>query len=136
MVFDIIASHQLVGFSGSRHSLAEPFGTKIDPYAGELAAAAVPVGAEVVVGCVAGVDAFFRSRFPAARVLRVDSSLGRAGFARRSIACVEAVSRGLWVSFPGGVCPAGLFPSASPGRCFSGSGEVYQINNLTQQQQR
>jgi hypothetical protein len=114
MVFDIIQSHTQIGFSGSRHS--------IDPHAGELAAGAVPAGAEVVVGCAAGVDAFFRSRFPAARVLRVDSSLGRAGFARRSIACVEAVSRGLWVSFPSGACPAGLFPSASPGRCFSGSG--------------
>ena len=114
MVFDIIQSHTQVGFSGSRHS--------IDPQAGDLAAAAVPVGAEVVVGCAAGVDAFFRSRFPAARVLRVDRALGRAGFARRSIACVESVSRGLWVSFPGGACPAGLMPSASPGRCFSGSG--------------
>ena len=114
MVFDIIQSYTQVGFSGSRHS--------IDPQAGELAAAAVPVGAEVVVGCAAGVDAFFRSRFPAARVLRVDRALGRAGFARRSIACVEAVSCGLWVSFPGGACPAGLMPSASPGRCFSGSG--------------
>lgn len=114
MVFDIIQSHTQIGFSGSRHS--------IDPHAGELAAGAVPAGAEVVVGCAAGVDAFFRSRFPAARVLRVDSSLGRAGFARRSIACVEAVSRGLWVSFPSGACPSGLFPSASSGRCFSGSG--------------
>jgi hypothetical protein len=114
MVFDIIQSHTQIGFSGSRHS--------IDPIAGELAAAAVSPAAEVVVGCAAGVDAFFRSRFPAARVLRVDSSLGRAGFARRSIACVEAVSSGLWVSFPGGACPSGLFPSASSGRCFSGSG--------------
>ena len=114
MVFDIIASHRQIGFSGSRHS--------IDPQAGDLAAGAVPVGAEVVVGCAAGVDAFFRSRFPAARVLRVDPVLGRAGFALRSIACVEAVSSGLWVSFPGGVCPSGLFPSASSGRCFSGGG--------------
>jgi hypothetical protein len=114
MVFDIIQSHAQIGFSGSRHS--------IDPQAGELAAAAVPVGAEVVVGCAAGVDAFFRSRFPAARVLRVDPVLGRAGFARRSIACVEAVSGGLWVSFPACACPSGLLPSASSGRCFSGSG--------------
>jgi hypothetical protein len=114
MVFDIIQSHTQIGFSGSRHS--------IDPQAGELAAAAVPVGAEVVVGCAAGVDAFFRSRFPAARVLRVDPVLGRAGFARRSIACVEAVSGGLWVSFPACACPSGLLPSASSGRCFSGSG--------------
>jgi hypothetical protein len=75
MVFDIIQSHTKIGFSGSRHS--------IDPIAGELAAAAVSPAAEVVVGCAVGVDAFFRSRFPAARVLRVDSSLGRAGFARR-----------------------------------------------------
>ena len=102
MIFEIVQSHTRIGFSGSRHG--------IDPDAGELAAAAVPAGAEVVVGCAAGVDAFFRSRFPAARVLRVDSSLGRAGFARRSIACVEAVSRGLWVSFPSGACPSGLFP--------------------------
>jgi hypothetical protein len=114
MVFDIIQSHTQIGFSGSRHS--------IDPQAGELAAVAVPVGAEVVVGCAAGVDAFFRSRFPAARVLRVDPVLGRVGFARRSIACVEAVSGGLWVSFPACACPSGLLPSASSGRCFSGSG--------------
>jgi hypothetical protein len=114
MVFDIIQSHTQIGFSGSRHG--------IDPDAGELAAAAVPAGAEVVVGCAAGVDAFFRSRFPAARVLRVDSSLGRAGFARRSIACVEAISRGLWVSFPSGACPSGLFPSAFSRWCFSGCG--------------
>jgi hypothetical protein len=100
-IIEIINNYNLVGFSGSRH--------RIDPHAGELVAAAVPAGAEVVVGCAAGVDAFFRSRFPAARVLRVDSSLGRAGFARRSIACVEAVS-------------SGLLPSASPGRCFSGCG--------------
>lgn len=26
------------------------------------------------------------------------------------------------MSFPAGVCPSGLFPSASSGRCFSGSG--------------
>ena len=114
MVFDIVQSYTQIGFSGSRHT--------IDPQAGDLAAAAVPAGAEVVVGCAAGVDAFFRSRFPAARVLRVDRALGRAGFARRSIACVDAVSGGLWVSFPSGACPAGLMPSASPGRCFSGSG--------------
>ena len=114
LIDSLFSGLDTVGFSGSRHG--------IDPGAGELAAAAVPAGAEVVVGCAAGVDAFFRSRFPAARVLRVDSSLGRAGFARRSIACVEAVDRGLWVSFPGRACPSGLFPSASPGRCFSGSG--------------
>ena len=114
MVFDIIQSYTQVGFSGSRHS--------IDSQAGDLAAAAVSPTAEVVVGCAAGVDAFFRSWFPAARVLRVDRALGRAGFARRSIACVEAVSGGLWVSFPNGACPSCLFPSASPGRCFSGSG--------------
>lgn len=114
MVFEIVQSHRVIGFSGSRHG--------IDPQAGDLAAAAVPVEAEIVVGCAAGVDAFFRSRFPAARVLRVDRALGRAGFARRSIACVEAVSGGLWVSFPSGACPSGLFPSPSSGRCFSGSG--------------
>ena len=80
MVFDIIQSHCVIGFSGSRHTIA--------PDAGELAAAAVLAGAEVVIGCAAGVDAFFRSQFPAARVLQVDRALGRAGFARRSIACL------------------------------------------------
>ena len=114
MITDIIKAYTVIGFSGSRHT--------ITPAPGELAAAAVAPGAEVVVGCAAGVDAFFRSRFPAARVLRVESRLGRAGFARRSIACVEAVSGGLWVSFPNSACPCGLFPSAAPGRCFSGCG--------------
>ena len=114
MITDIIKAYTVIGFSGSRHT--------IDPIAGELAAAAVPAGAEVVTGCASGVDAFFRSRFPDARVLRVDRSLGRAGFARRSIECVEAVSSGLWVSFPSSACPGGLLPSAAPGRCFSGSG--------------
>ena len=84
LIDSLFSGLDTVGFSGSRHG--------IDSGAGELTAAAVPAGAGVVVGCAAGVDAFFRSRFPAARVLRVDSSLGRAGFARRSIACVEAVS--------------------------------------------
>jgi hypothetical protein len=93
-----------------------------DPQAGELAAGSVAAGAAVVVGCAAGVDAFFRSRFPAARVLMVDPVLGRAGFAQRSIACVEAASGGLWVSFPQGSCPPRLMPSASASRCFSGSG--------------
>jgi hypothetical protein len=114
MVADIIKAYTVIGFSGSRHT--------IDPQAGELAAVAVAAGAAVVVGCSAGVDAFFRSRFPAARVLRVDRSLGRAGFAQRSIACVEATSGGLWVSFPQGICPPRLMPSASASRCFSGSG--------------
>ena len=67
-----------IGFSGSRHG--------IDLDAGELAAAAVPAGAEVVVGCAAGVVAFFRSRFPATRVLRVDSS--RSGWVRSAVYCL------------------------------------------------
>jgi hypothetical protein len=102
------------GFSGSRHG--------IDLKAGNSAAAAVTNKAEVIVGCAAGADAFFRSRFPDARIFRVDYSLGRAGFALRSMTCVEAVDQGLWVSFPDRACPEGLLPSALPRECFNGSG--------------
>ncbi len=120
-MFSVVSSAVCVGFSGSRR-----------PSAASLAAcasvaSAVPSGASVVVGCAAGVDEFFRSAFPSAVVLSVASGAwgsGRGAFAGRSVACVRRVASlgGVWVSFPAGACPAGLLPSSSSSRCFSGSG--------------
>jgi hypothetical protein len=107
------------GFSGSRSSV---------PAVVSAAAAAVPRGSAVFVGCARGVDAAFRSFFPGASVLAAASfGSGRGSFAARSAACVRAVGGGsvlggLWVSFPSGPCPFGLLPSASPSRAFCGSG--------------
>lgn len=119
-----LSSATVVGFSGSRH-LADAVSSAV--LLG--AVAAVPSSASVVVGCAAGVDAVVRLACPSARVFSVASGAfgsGRGAFAARSTACVQAVaaagSAGLWVSFPSGACPAGLLPSASSSRCFSGSG--------------
>lgn len=112
-----------VGFSGSRSSVPA------------ACAAVVPFvlsSCPVFVGCAGGVDGFFRSAFPSASVFAAASfGSGRGSFAARSVAVVRAVlasgsgsagSGGLWVSFPSSPCPAGLVPSASSSRCFSGSG--------------
>lgn len=117
-----LSTAKCVGFSGSRSP-----GGVIPVSVLSAAAAAVPAGSRVVVGCAGGVDAFFRQCFRAAEVFSVASGQfgsGRSAFARRSVACVDAIAQagGLWVSFPASVCPAGLFPSASSSRCFSGSG--------------
>lgn len=120
MLQSIFSQFSAFGFSGSRQlpqSIA----------ALSTAADLVSPSASIFVGCAAGVDGFFRSRFPAAVVFSVASGqwgTGRGAFAGRSSACVLAVlaAGGLWVSFPAGPCPAGLFPSASSSRCFSGSG--------------
>lgn len=107
------------GFSGSRCGVSSLVLSS--------AAAAVPAGSSVFVGCARGVDAFFRLAFPAASVFSVSSGRwgrGRGAFAGRSIACVRAVAAasGLWVSFPSSACPVGLVPSSSSSKCFSGSG--------------
>lgn len=114
---DIIWRFSTFGFSGSRRG--------VPPSVLEQAAAAIPPGSRVLTGCAAGVDAYFRSRFPAAEVFSVASGRwgsGRGAFAGRSAACVRAVAAagGLWVSFPASPCPAGLLPSSSQSRCFSG----------------
>ena len=107
-----LSSASLVGFSGSRSS--------VPAVAGSVAAL---VSCPVVVGCAAGVDSFFRSSFPAARVFSVDFG-GRGAFAARSVAFVRAVATGggVLVSFPSAHCPSGLLPSASSSRAFCGSG--------------
>ena len=115
-VSELLSSASAVGFSGSR---------SVAPRACEFAAAAVPAGVPVFVGCAAGVDAFFRGAFPSARVFSAASfGSGRGSFAARSVAVVRAVSAagGVWVSFPSGACPVGLAPSASSSRAFCGAG--------------
>ncbi len=83
------------------------------------------MGIVINTSVLAGVDAFFRRAFPSAEVFAVSSGRwgsGRGAFAARSVACVRAVAAagGLWVSFPASACPAGLRPSSSQSRCFSG----------------
>ena len=120
MLSSIFSQFSCFGFSGSRQ-----WSGSFAPLA--AAADLVPAGGRVLVGCAPGVDQFFRSRFSFAQVFQVSSGqwgVGRGAFAGRSIACVSAVraAGGLWVSFPTSACPAGLLPSASGSRCFSGSG--------------
>ena len=119
-----LSSATVVGFSGSRRLAGV-----VSSAALLAAVAAVPSSASVLVGCATGVDAVVRLACPSARVFSVASGAfgsGRGAFAARSTACVRAVaaagSAGLWVSFPSGACPAGLLPSTSSSRCFSGSG--------------
>lgn len=114
-----ISDFSCVGFSGSRSLYG------VSRSALSVAASSVSPSASVLVGCASGVDAFFRYQFPRASVFRASSfGVGRSSFARRSVAVVSAVvsSDGCWVSFPSSPCPAGLFPSASSSRCFSGGG--------------
>jgi hypothetical protein len=116
VVSSVFSRFSVFGFSGSRSSV---------PAGCSVAAAAVPVGSRVVVGCARGVDEFFRGEFPSASVFSASSfGAGRGSFARRSVAVVSSVASrgGLWVSFPASPCPPGLFPSSSSSRCFCGSG--------------
>ena len=117
MMKDIFSRFSVFGFSGSRRGVPNSVLAE--------AAAAVPPGSKVLVGCAKGVDAYFRSRFPAAEVFSVASGRwgsGRGAFAARSTACVKAVKAagGLWVSFPASPCPTGLLPSSSSSRVFNG----------------
>lgn len=111
----IVGTASAVGFSGSR--------SVVPPEAFLTAPLVSAVCCPVLIGCAPGVDAFFRSAFPSARVFRVEGS-GRGAFAARSIAFVKELSRlgGLLVSFPSSPCPTGLLPSASASRAFSGRG--------------
>ena len=111
MLSEIFARYSCFGFGGSRR----PAG-RVPVAALSAAAAAVPASASVVVGCARGIDAYFRQVFPSARVFHAsDFGQGRWAFARRSVACVEAVAAagGLWVSFPASACPPGVVPSRS-----------------------
>lgn len=114
----VVMSAPAVGFSGSRHGFL-PGGES----AFLSAAALVPVGAPVLVGCARGVDASVREWFPGALVFSRSGS-GRSSFALRSIRLVRSLRsrQGVLVAFPGGACPAGLRPSSVSSRCFSGHG--------------
>jgi hypothetical protein len=120
MLSNIFSRFSSFGFSGSR-----TWAASLCPL--QLAASLVPSGASVSVGCASGVDQFFRGEFPQASVFSVASGQwgsGRGAFAARSAACVRSVASvgGLWVAFCSSPCPAGLVPSASSSRAFSGSG--------------
>ena len=106
-----------VGFSGSRA-----------PGAAASAALSallpsVPSGVRVSVGCARGVDCLVRGFFRSSLSLLVFSvasgrfGVGRSAFARRSVACVRSVARGmrgLLVALPSSaVPPAGVAPSRS-----------------------
>lgn len=113
-----VSAAPAVAFCGSR---------RVAPPSGVLAGVAGLVAplAPVLVGCVGGLCAAVRSRFPAARVFRASSfGSGASAFARRSVALVRACAAagGVWLSFPASACPPGLRPSASSSACFSGSG--------------
>lgn len=106
----IFGQFQSFGFSGSRSC---PVAVAAAQSVFEL----LPVGSSVSVGCAAGVDASVRAAFPAASVFSVaefgGSILGRAAFAARSAAMVQAVGSagGLLLVFPSSECPAGVAAS-------------------------
>lgn len=113
----------MVGFSGSR--VACP--VLRSAFASVLPAVGCPPS--VAVGCARGVDELARAAFPGASVFSVSSGAwgsGRSAFARRSVAFVSALasSGGVLVSLPavGSRPVAGLVPSSSSSRCFSGGG--------------
>ena len=115
-VASAVASAPVVGFSGSR-SEAPPSSLV------SAMAALVPSSASVSVGCAGGVDAAFRSVFPAASVFGVSAfGSGRGAFAARSVACVRSCVGGVWLSFPASPCPARVVPSALSSACFCGAG--------------
>ncbi|AXH76799.1 MAG: hypothetical protein [Caudoviricetes sp.] len=117
LVCELVSSAAAVGFSGSRSVAPDP---------AVVASLVFLCPSAVAVGCARGVDAAFRSELVAPVVFRVSdfSFSGRGAFAARSVACVRwvAARSGLWVSFPSSPCPAGLLPSPSSSRCFSGFG--------------
>jgi hypothetical protein len=119
MLASYFATAPTIGFSGSRHPLAESVAAL------HYAITAIPINTSVLVGCATGIDAIVREHIPNAKVFQA-SEFGttRWSFAKRSTICVQAVSEasGLWVSFPSTACSAGLQPSPSSSRCFCGLG--------------
>jgi hypothetical protein len=85
----------------------------------------VPVGCHVVVGCADGADLAVRRAFVGDRLCLFSVAsgrfgVGRAAFARRSVAIVEAVALGgLLVVVPGSISPP---PGVVPSLSFRGGG--------------
>jgi len=109
-----------LGFSGSRSA--------VPPVLSSVLCLLARSSCPVFVGCAGGVDGSVvaglgRSGSARLRVFRV-AGAGRGLLAARSVAFVRALSAagGSLLSFPSGACPAGLVPSSSPSRCFTGYG--------------
>lgn len=113
-VSHLVLTAPACGFSGTRHGCPLPL-----PVVESLTFLA-PVSA---VGCARGVDQAFRSALPSPVVFRASGRLPWQ-LVSRSVECVQWVASrgGLWVSVPSSPCPAGVLPSASSSRCFSGGG--------------
>ena len=109
-----------IGFSGSRHLSGPAFAA-----CRGLAASAVAAGCTVFTGCASGADR--AAHLGAGSAAIVFSAYGPAAhqLVARSVSFVRALAAApapLLVSFPLVPCPAGLLPSSSPSRCFSGFG--------------
>lgn len=124
MLDDVLRSASVVGFSGTRNAEIESeiYNEFI------LISGVVPDNAEILVGCAKGIDEWVRQCFPC-EIFSVASGAwgrGRGAFAARSVAFVRSLASrgGLLLSFPalGSVPAAGLVPSSSSSRCFSGGG--------------
>ncbi|AFY93108.1 hypothetical protein [Chamaesiphon minutus] len=112
-----------IGFSGSRSLSGAGLAVLASLFP------LVPAGCHVVVGCAAGADLAVRSAFGSGNgdgrlcLFAVASGrwgTGRAAFARRSAAIVEAIPLGgLLVVIPGSVSPP---PGVTPSRSFRGGG--------------
>jgi hypothetical protein len=115
---ELVGEFQCVGVSGSRSLPAQSVAVL------RWLLARLSPGCLVITGCARGADAVAREVAPEALIYHADVSLGRGGFAARSVAVVGAVAEqsGLWVCFPASSCPSGLSPSRSSSKCFSGSG--------------
>ena len=117
----LLCSASIVGVSGSR-SPAPGCARAVSWAVGQIAP-----GAQVVTGCMSGIDRVARSLAPSALVVQTSRfGRGRGRFARRSTAVVQRVAaagpQALWVSAPGQACPRGLAPSPSSSACFAGFG--------------
>jgi hypothetical protein len=115
---ELVSGFSCVGVSGSRALPAQSVAVL------RWLLARLSPSCLLITGCARGADAVAREVAPEAMIFHADVSLGRGGFAARSVAVVRAVEErsGLWVCFPASSCPSGLSPSRSSSRCFSGSG--------------
>ena len=104
----------MIGFRGSR-SLSSSW----SPLVARVVAAAAPAPARLLVGCAAGADRLVRraagSRAEVWAVAGGRFGSGRAAFARRSAAMVQALAAGAGsslIGFCSSPCPAGVVPAS------------------------
>lgn len=113
-----------IAFSGSR---SLPYSQCRQVVAVCRGLAGLSPAVRVGVGCAAGTDAAVRHCVHPEQltVFRVEYPASRWSFASRSqrlVSWAAASSSSFLFVWPGKSCPAGLVPSATPGRCFSGHG--------------